>query len=381
MYDELGLITSHVQETIAGIRTLKVYNNQNFEENRFASMISTYVAAGTQRAWLSAALESGIQISLWVCLIGIMIYGFALAAQGVTTGGELVAFLLLAFRVAMPLASLANLYSSGQGAIAAAGRLDEILSTEPERTPSAPVPLAQSGAPEIRLENIGFSYPSSAAEQVVFSDLNLTIPSGHWVGIVGASGAGKTTIAGLILGLFPASTGSLYLDDRPYAEFELAELRSRMAYVAQEPMIYDMTLAENVRYGQMSASPEQIRAAAEQAGVMKFADNLPDGLNAMCGENGAKLSGGQKQRISLARAFLRDPGLLLLDEPTSALDAKSESEIQDSLKKLMTGRTAIVIAHRLSLVRDLDMIVVIDQGRITEIGNHEIGRASCRERV
>jgi len=136
-------------------------------------------------------------------------------------------------------------------------------------------------------------------------------------------------------------------------------------------MIYDMTLAENVRYGQMSASPEQIRAAAEQAGVMKFADNLPDGLNAMCGENGAKLSGGQKQRISLARAFLRDPGLLLLDEPTSALDAKSESEIQDSLKKLMTGRTAIVIAHRLSLVRDLDMIVVIDQGRITEIGNHE----------
>ncbi len=370
MYDELGRISSHVQETVAGIRTLKVYNNQNHEEDRFGGMITSYMAAGMHRAWLAAALESGIQISLWICLISVMIYGFALTARGETTGGQLVAFLLLAFRVAMPLASLTNLYSSGQGATAAAGRLDDIFAMTPERRPGAPVPLPVHGAAGVTLENVTFHYPGTPADQAILDGINLEITSGQWVGIVGPSGAGKTTLAGLIMGLFPATEGQLLLDGRPYAGFELSELRSRMAFVAQDPVLYDMSLAENIRFGLQDATAADIHQAAAQAGVLEFADRLPDGLASLCGEGGAKLSGGQKQRISLARAFLRNPGLLILDEPTSAMDAASEQAIQDSLRELMTGRTALVIAHRFSLVRDLDLILVISAGKIVEEGSH-----------
>ncbi len=371
MYDELGRISSHVQETVAGIRTLKVYNNQNHEENRFSGMITTYMSAGMKRAWLSAALESGIQISLWICLIGVMIYGFALTAQGETTGGQLVAFLLLAFRVAMPLASMTNLYSSGQGAIAAAGRLDDIFSITPERQPGAAVPAPAHGAAGIKLDNVSFQYPGTPANQSILDDVSVSIEPGQWVGIVGPSGAGKTTLAGLIMGLFPPTSGMLRLDDRPYPEFELAELRSRMAFVAQEPMLYDMSLAENIRFGLQSATDEEVRQAADEAGVLAFADSMPEGLDSMCGEAGARLSGGQKQRISLARAFLRNPGLLILDEPTSAMDAASEQGIQQALQKLMSGRTALVIAHRFSLVRDLDLILVVSGGKIVESGKHQ----------
>ena len=371
MFDELGRISSHVQETVAGIRTLKVYNNQGHEADRFGEMIGTYLAAGVRRAWLSAAFESGIQISLWICLITIMVYGFALAARGETTGGELVAFLLLAFRVAMPLASLTNLYSSAQGAVAAAGRLDDIFAMTPERQPGAPVPPPVHGAAGITLENVGFSYPADGEAPLILDGLDITIPAGHWVGIVGPSGAGKTTLAGLIMGLFPPTAGRLLLDGRPYSEFELSELRARMAFVAQDPMLYDMSLADNIRFGLTAASPAEVNEAARQAGVLDFAGQLPEGLETFCGEGGTRLSGGQKQRISLARAFLRNPGLLILDEPTSALDAASEQAIQAALKELMIGRTAMVIAHRFSLVRDLDLILVVSGGRIVESGNHQ----------
>ena len=371
MYDELGRISSHVQETVAGIRTLKVYNNQFHEEQRFDGMITTYQAAGMQRAWLSAALESTIQISLWVCLISIMVYGFTLTARGETSGGELVAFLLLAFRVATPLSSMTSLYSSGQGAIAAAGRLDDIFAIPTERQPGAPVPPPCHGATGITLQDVTFRYPGTHNDLMTIDGMNVTINPGQWVGIVGPSGAGKTTLAGLIMGLFPPSTGQLLMDDRPYTDFDLAELRSRMAFVAQDPMIYDLSLAENIRFGLQDATDAEIQQAALQAGVMEFADRLPDGLQSLCGEGGAKLSGGQKQRISLARAFLRNPGLLILDEPTSALVAASEQAIQTSLRELMTGRTTLVIAHRFSLVRDLDLILVVSEGKIVESGNHQ----------
>ncbi len=371
MYDELGRISSHVQETVAGIRTLKVYNNQYHEERRFDRMITTYEGAGMKRAWLSAALESTIQISLWICLISIMVYGFALTARGETSGGELVAFLLLAFRVATPLSSMTSLYSSGQGAIAAAGRLDEIFAMPTERQPGDPVPAPIHGPAGITLQDVTFSYPGTQDERAIVNGMSVTINPGQWVGIVGPSGAGKTTLAGLIMGLFPPTTGRLLLNDQPYADFELAELRSRMAFVAQDPMLYDLSLAENIRFGLQEATDADIRQAAAQAGVLEFADRLADGLDSLCGEGGAKLSGGQKQRISLARAFLRNPGLLILDEPTSALDAASEQTIQASLRELMTGRTALVIAHRFSLVRDLDLILVVSAGKIVEMGDHQ----------
>jgi ABC-type multidrug transport system fused ATPase/permease subunit len=369
MYDELGHITSHVQEAVADIRGLKVYNNQNHENRRFAARADAYRDAGIRRAWLSAALESAIQISLWVCLIVIVVYGFALAARGRTTNGELVAFLLLAFRVAIPLSSLTGLFGSAQGAVAAAGRLDDVFAVDTERTPGAPVPAPRHGAAAVSLRGVGFAYPE-APDQPVLADLDLEIPAGQRLGVVGTSGAGKTTLIGLVMGLFPPSQGTLLLDGRPYGDFELAELRSHMAFVAQEPLLNDQSVAANIRFGLPEADDAAVRDAAARAGVMDFVADLPQGLDTPCGERGARLSGGQRQRVALARAFLRDPGILILDEPTSALDAAAEDRIRRTMRQLMEGRTTIVISHRFSLVRDLDRILVLSDGRILEDGNH-----------
>lgn len=370
MYDELGKITSHVQETVGGIRSLKVFNAQTHESHRFQDMIENYQEAGMRRAWLSAAFESGIQMSLWVCLLGVVIYGFALAARGYTSGGDLVAFLLLAFRVAMPLASLGNLFASGQGAVAAVERLDDIFAIPTERTPGAPAPAPNHDPVALELVDVSFRYPEDPGVDQVLEDLSFSVSPGQWVGIVGPSGAGKTTLASLILGLFPPSTGKIKLGGRPYDDFELAELRSRMAWVAQDPLLYDMSLAENIRFGLAGATDEEVYEAAGKAEVLEFANRMTKGLNTFCGERGSRLSGGQRQRVALARAFLRNPGLLVLDEPTSALDAASEEYILQSLRKLMSGRTAVVIAHRFSLVRDLDLILVMSEGKIAQSGSH-----------
>ncbi len=373
MYDGLGRISSQVQESIGGIATLKVHNAQGHEKRRFEAMIAEYQRDGERRAWLSAALEAGIQMALWICLIGVVVYGFVLAARGQASGGQLVAFLLLAFRVAVPLASLSSLYAEGQGAAAAAARLDDIFALAPERDPAAAVPPVRHEPAAIRLEGVRFRYPpapGSDAAREVLRGIDLEIGAGQWVGLVGPSGSGKTTLAGLLMGLYPPTEGRLLLDGRPYADFDPADLRAAMAFVAQEPVLHDISLAENIRFGLAGADDAAVRRAAERAGVTGFADQLPAGLETVTGERGVRLSGGQRQRIALARAFLRDPGILVLDEPTSALDAASEEAVRRAMRELMRGRTTIVIAHRLSLVRDLDVIVVLADGQIVEIGSH-----------
>lgn len=371
MYDELGRISSQVQETVGGIRSVKVYNAQNYQTDRFDTMAQKYMKAGLQRAWLQAALESGIQISLWICLLVVVVYGFTLSARGETTGGQLVAFLLLAFRVAMPLSSLTSVFTSAQGAVAAAGRLDDIFSQKPERNPGATTPEPDSRPVTLELENLSFRYPGNSENPLILNNLSLKIPAGSWVGIVGPSGAGKTTLAGILLGLLPPTSGLVTLDQRPYADYDVSELRARMAWVAQDPMLYDESLRENILFGLKDVSRENLDTAIKRAGVTEFAATFPEGMDTHCGERGMRLSGGQRQRIALARAFLRNPGLLVLDEPTSALDAESEESIRLAMMELMAGRTAVVIAHRLSLVRDLDLILVVAEGKIVEKGSHQ----------
>jgi len=371
MYDELGSLSSQVQETVGGIRSIKVYNAQNHQNSRFGEMAESYRIAGLKRAWLQAALESGIQISLWICLLAVVIYGFTLTARGETSGGQLVAFLLLAFRVTMPMASLTTLYTSAQGAVAAAGRLDDIFSLEPERQPGSPTPAPDSQAVAIALNEVSFSYPGDVDNPTVLQNLSLEIPAGNWIGIVGPSGAGKTTLAGLLLGLLPPSSGNLTMDGQAYPELDISLLRSHMAWVSQDPVLFDDTLRANILFGLSDVSEENLQNAVKKTGVKAFADTFPEGLETKCGERGSRLSGGQRQRIALARAFLRNPGFLVLDEPTSALDAESEESIRLAMKELMTDRTAVVIAHRFSLVRDLDIILVVADGKIVESGNHK----------
>lgn len=371
MYDELGRISSQVQETVGGIRSVKVYNAQGYQNQRFAGMVDDYLAAGLKRAWLQAALESGIQISLWICLLVVMIYGFTLTARGVSTAGELVAFLLLAFRVAMPLSSLTTLFSSTQGAVAAAGRLDDIFALSPEREPGITVPVPDPTPAHLLLDNVSFQYPSHDDNPPVLENLDVEIAPGMRVGIVGPSGAGKSTLAAIMLGLLPPTSGSIALDGRPFPEYDISTLRSRMAWVSQEPLLYDASLRDNVIFGLPNVDENEFQRAVEIAGVAAFAREFPEDLETRCGERGMRLSGGQRQRVALARAFLRRPGLVILDEPTSALDAESEEKIRQAMEELMPGRTAVTIAHRLSLVRDLDLILVVAEGRIAELGTHE----------
>lgn len=371
MYDELGQVSDHIQEMAGAIRVVKVFNSQPSEQSRFDALLSRFLAAGLQRAWLSSALESATQLLLWVCLISVVVYGFALSGQGKTTFGQLVTFLLLAFRVATPLGTLTGLYASLQGATAAADRLDDVFRETPEgvivRDSLAP-DRARPGA--ITLEHVNFRYPGAAEAQTVIHDLSLHIAAGEKVGLVGPSGSGKTTVTGLVMRLFDPQGGQLHLDGRPYSEIPLRELRGRMAYVPQDPLLYDATVAENIVFGLEGVAPEAIRSAASRAFALDFIDAMPEGLATRVGPHGVRLSGGEKQRIALARAFLRDPGILILDEPTSALDAASEEAVRIALRELMSGRTVIVVAHRLSLVRDLDRIYVLAGGNISESGTH-----------
>ena len=366
MYDELGRISNHVQDVAGAIRVIKSYNSQDHEAARFGEKVEAYRQAGVRRAILSAALESGAQILLWIALIVVVVYGFTLAARGTASQGQLVAFFLLAYRVAVPVSSLTSLYASAQGTVAAAGRLDGVLASPAERRrPGSPRPRLTCRG-ELTLEGISFAY----GERTVLRDLELRIAAGEKVGVVGPSGAGKTTLTGLLLRLYEPSAGRLLLDGRPFADYDLTDLRGQMAYVSQDPVLYDLPIEDNIRFGLADVDETRVRQAAARANALEFIDRLPEGFATRCGERGQRLSGGERQRITLARAFLRDPRILILDEPTSALDARSEEAVRVALGALMEGRTAIVIAHRLSTVRDLDRIVVLSEGRLVEEGSH-----------
>jgi ATP-binding cassette, subfamily B, bacterial MsbA len=371
MYDELGQVSDHIQELAGAIRVVKVFNSQPSEQVRFDGLLQRFLAAGLRRTWLASALESAAQLLLWGCLITVVVYGFALSGQGRTTYGQLVTFLLLAIRVASPLGTLTSLYASFQGATAAAERLDEVFQEAPEGAAAQVAAVDDHAVPgAITLAAVGFRYPGPEAAPEVIHDLSLHIAAGEKVAFVGPSGSGKTTVTGLIMRLFDPQTGVLQLDGRPYGEVPLRALRSRMAYVPQEPLLYDATVAENIRFGLAGATDDAVRDAAARAQALDFILAMPEGMASRVGPRGARLSGGEKQRLALARAFLRDPGILILDEPTSALDAASEEAVRIALRELMASRTVIVVAHRLSLVRDLDRIYVLAAGRIAEAGSH-----------
>ena len=385
MYDDLGELSNHVQEVAGAIRAIKVFGSQAHEEDRFQNRLTGFLSAGLKRAWLSALLDSGAQILLWLCLIVIVVYGFFLSSQGQASYGELVTFMLLAFRVATPLGALTGLYASAQSAVAAAGRLDDVLREPPEAMvlPSAATGSGEATAPlasraaaappgaGLQVQNVSFRYSPDPAAAPTLTDLSFDLAAGQRLALVGPSGAGKTTLACLLLRLFDPVCGRILLDGKPYLEYDLQRLRRRMAYVPQEAVLYDASIADNIRFGLTAASDDEVRQAAARAQALGFIERLDDGFTTRVGDRGTRLSGGERQRLALARAFLRNPDLLVLDEPTSALDAASEDAVRRALVELMAGRTTIVVAHRLSLVRDLDRILVLDGGRRIEFGSHD----------
>jgi ATP-binding cassette, subfamily B, bacterial len=289
---------------------------------------------------------------------------------GHITAGDLSAFVFYAVLVASSGGAISETIGDLQRASGAAERLAELQAEQPViGEPSQPKALPRPAQGAVSFDEVSFRYPTRP-EQLALDRFDLSVAAGETVAIVGPSGAGKTTVFGLLLRFYDPEKGAIRLDGVDIRDLRLAELRRALAIVPQEPVLFTATVADNIRYGQPDASDAEVRAAAEAASALSFIEALPQGMATHLGARGVRLSGGQRQRIAIARALLCDPAILLLDEATSALDAESELAVQQALDRLMHKRTTLVIAHRLATVQKADRIVVMDQGRVVDIGRH-----------
>jgi len=298
----------------------------------------------------------------------VALYGGRSALAGDIPVADLVAFVLYLIIFYQPIVLVSQLSEYTQRAVASAGRIAEVLDTHPdvEDPPSGKDPGRLRG--EVRFESVDFEYVEDVP---VLRDVSFTVEPGKTLALVGPTGAGKSTIASLVPRFYDATGGRVLLDGSDVRDLRLSALRRNVSMVLQDTFLFNGTVTENLRFGGEEATDEELLRATRAAGAHEFIRELPQGYETQVGERGLKLSGGQKQRISIARAILKDAPILVLDEATSSVDAETEAGIQDALKKLMAGRTSVVIAHRLSTVRDADKIAVIDGGRIAEMGSHE----------
>jgi ABC-type multidrug transport system fused ATPase/permease subunit len=278
-------------------------------------------------------------------------------------------FILFTILMGASIGSLPELYANIQKALGAVENLIEIMNTATERelVDGTKKPTLEGN---IRLEDVHFQYPQRL-DVPVLSGINFSIGRNQTLAVVGGSGAGKSTLASLLLRYYEPQSGAVFFDDTNIREIDLEYLRAHIAIVPQEVMLFADTIQENIRFGRPEASTQEIEDAAKAANALEFIQSFPEGMNTQVGDRGIQLSGGQKQRIAIARAILKNPAILILDEATSALDSESEKLVQDALDRLMTNRTAIVIAHRLSTIRKADKIIVLQDGKIMEEGNHE----------
>jgi ATP-binding cassette subfamily B protein len=305
---------------------------------------------------------SGVAFVLWS--------GGAEVIAGTLTPGVLSAFIFYAVVVAGSLGSFSEIYADLQRAAGAAERLEEMLTIQSALVePRNPRLLPQPPRGVVALHNVTFSYPSQH-DRPVLNNITLSVAPGEKLALVGTSGAGKSTILSLLMRFYSPQSGAIYIDGVDVREASIADVRSRIALVPQEPVIFSGTLYENILYGRPDATETEVWQAAEAAHLLGVIQSLPKGIHTPLGIKGIQLSGGQKQRVSIARAILKNPTILLLDEATNALDAESEKLVQDSLKPLIATRTTIIVAHRLATVLKADRIVVLDRGQIQSVGTH-----------
>ena len=368
--DRLAEASARVQEAVSAIETVQSFGREDDEAARYGVGVeAAFEAARRLSIWRGAFMAAATFAGFAAIALIVWAGGRAVAA-GEMSGGDLAAFMLYTTMVAIALGSLASLWSSLSRAAGATERLFEIADTVPAiKDPETPVELP-SVRGEVRFEHVEHVYPTRP-DVTVLRDVELVLSPGETVALVGRSGAGKSTLARLALRFFDPTGGHVALDGVDVRRLRLSALRSAIATVAQEPVLFSGTIAENIAYGRPDASRAAIEQAAKDAHLGELIASLPDGLETKVGERGVTLSGGQRQRVAIARAMLANPRVLILDEATSHLDAESESAVQAALTTLLEGRTALVIAHRLSTVRRADRIVVLDHGRIVEEGKHE----------
>ncbi len=364
----MGELNQVVEEAIEGQKVVKIFGGQDYEAQRFNDS-SNWVRRYTMKQVSAAAANVPIvQLLAAIVMAGIIYLVTAQSATDQTTVGGFVSFIAAMLMITAPLKRLTGVNEYLQRGLAAAESVFDLLDQEAEKD-RGQVEL-QRAKGEIRFEGLSFSYGDPA--RLALKDINLTIHPGETVALVGASGSGKTTLANLVPRFYHPTRGRILLDGHDLESLKLTSLRANIALVSQDVVLFNDTVVANIAYGAMSKVPEaKIIAAGEAAHAMEFIRQLPLGLNTLVGENGVKLSGGQRQRLAIARAMLKNAPVLILDEATSALDAESERHVQAALDTLMQGRTTLVIAHRLSTIERADRIVVLDQGRIAEIGNHQ----------
>ena len=369
--DRIADIGAMVTEVLGAVRIVQAFNQERRESDRFADAVEASFATARRRITIRSALTSVAMLLVMGSLTLLMWQGALGVAHGTISGGTIAQFVLTGALVAGAFGSLSEVYGDLVRGAGAASRLAELMSERPAIAPPArPQALPQPARGGLTFENVSFRYPSRP-EQAALAEFTLTVTPGETVAIVGPSGAGKSTIFQLAERFYDPQGGLIKLDGVPLTSADPAAIRERIALVPQEGTLFAASARDNLRYGNWGASDEAIWQAAAAANAEAFLRELPQGLDTFLGDNGARLSGGQRQRIAIARAILRDAPILLLDEATSALDAESERQVQDALDRLMRGRTTLVIAHRLATVRAADRMVVMDEGRIRELGTHE----------
>ena len=357
-----------IEETLQGISNVKAFTNEFFEIGRYTKKTNEVMQIAKKGGRYRGAFASFIIFCLFGSIVAVIWYGVLMINSNELSIGELFTFILYSVFIGASVGGMADIYAKLQKAIGATEHLMDILEEEKEEIHSTFSADAVNG--HIKFHNLSFAYPSRPDVQVL-NNLNFEVQQGHNIALVGPSGAGKTTLASILFGFYKIEDGQISIDGKNIEEYDLHFLRKQIAIVPQDIILFGGSIKENIAYGKLDASEEEIEEAAKKANALNFINDFPEKMETLVGERGIQLSGGQRQRIAIARALLKNPSILILDEATSALDSESEKLVQEGMDVLMKGRTSIVIAHRLSTIKSADCILVLENGQIIEQGTHQ----------
>lgn len=370
--DKLAESNTIVEETLQGIANVKAFVNEAYEATRYDKILRNVVDIAVKGAKFRGIFASFIVFCLFGTFVGVIWYGSVLVSHKEIYVGDLTTFIMYSIFVGAAMGSFPDLYANLQKAVGASERVLEILAEKGEDISMVESnnKIDQPIKGDLSFENVVFAYPSRS-ELTILKGISFNAAAGQKVAIVGPSGSGKSTMASLILQFYHPQNGTILFDGRAADEYSITDIRNQVAIVPQDVLLFGGSILENIAYGRLNASKEDIIQAAKRANAHQFILSFPEGYETIVGERGVKLSGGQRQRIAIARALLKNPSILILDEATSSLDSESERLVQEALEELMKDRTSIIIAHRLSTIREADKIIVLEKGEIIESGSHQ----------